>query len=73
MICSLMFIQVTRPTSDWGPGDKNAKNEWIRYKQAKAMEAMTCKRHPYTATAYDNYGMSYPVGYYAQPGPSYHM
>merc|ERR1719412_1522420 len=71
--CKGKIRQVTRPTSDWGPGDKNAKNEWIRYKQAKAMEAMTCKRHPYTAAAYDNYGMSYPVGYYAQPGPSYHM
>ena len=65
-------IQVTRPTPDWGPGDKNAKNEWIRYKQTKAMEAMTCKRHPHAA-AYDNYAMSYPVGYYTTPGPTYHM
>jgi len=64
--------EVTRPTPDWGPGDKNAKNEWIRYKQTKAMEAMTCKRHPHAA-AYDNYAMNYPVGYYTAPGPSYHM
>ena len=64
--------QVTKPTSDWGPGDKNAKHEWITYKQNKAMEAMTCKRHPHAAAAaYDNYAMNYPVGYYA--APSYHM
>ena len=60
---------MTKPTSDWGPGDKFAKQEWIRYKQTKAM---TCKRHPHVG--YDNYAMNYPVGYYAPtPGPSYHM
>lgn len=70
--CKGKIREVTKPTSDWGPGDKSAKNEWIRYKQAKAMEAMTCKAHP-QAAAYDNYAMNYPVGYYTAPGPSYHM
>merc|ERR1719150_528311 len=70
--CKGRIREVTKPTSDWGPGDKNAKHEWITYKQNKAMEAMTCKRHPHAAAAaYDNYAMNYPVGYYA--APSYHM
>ena len=60
-------LAVFQPSEDWGPGDKEARQEWIAYKYNKAM---TCKRHPYAT--YDNYGMNYPIGYYAGAG-TYHM
>ena len=45
--------QVVQPTQEWGPGDKNAKQEWIAYQYNKAMR---CKQHPY---GYENYAMNY--------------
>ena len=45
--------QVVQPTQEWGPGDKNAKQEWIAYQYNKATR---CKQHPY---GYENYAMNY--------------
>ena len=61
-------LGVFKPTSDWGPGDKEARREWIAYKYS---QATMCKQHPYAS--YDNYAMSYPPpaaphGYYPTTG-----
>jgi len=67
-------MAVFRPPHDWGPGDKAEHQAYTTYKNNKAM---TCKQHPYAAhghpgpmTAYDNYGMAYPTGYYAGAQPT---
>ena len=74
-------LDAFRPASDWGPGDKLGKREWIEYKQSKAL---TCKRHPFMShpvqqqqqpqqqLGYDNLGMYYSNSYYSGPA-SYHM
>ena len=73
-------LDAFRPSPDWGPGDKVGKQEWIEYKQTKAL---TCKRHPFMSHAhvmppppqmgYDNFGMYYPNAYYSSGPGSYHM
>lgn len=50
--------QAVQPTQEWGPGEKNAKQEWISYQYNKATR---CKQHPY---GYDNFAMNYSMPYF---------